>query len=131
VGSPEKPLSDLGLLSYRSYWSWVLLGILRENPDAELSVMDLTAMTSIVSEDIVSTLRHHGLIRYVNGQHVICADPRIIEERFQKLSKKTGPLVDPAFLHWAPLPPPLSIRRDRWALRSKLRPHDDTGGNSP
>ena len=28
VGSPENPLSDLGKLSYRSYWSWVLLDIL-------------------------------------------------------------------------------------------------------
>lgn len=31
VCSPEKPLSDLGKISYRSYWSWILLDILKNN----------------------------------------------------------------------------------------------------
>ncbi|XP_069738261.1 histone acetyltransferase KAT8 isoform X1 [Phaenicophaeus curvirostris] len=45
VGSPEKPLSDLGKLSYRSYWSWVLLEILRDFRGT-LSIKDLRATSS-------------------------------------------------------------------------------------
>ena len=40
VGSPEKPLSDLGKLSYRSYWTWVLLDILKE-AQGTVSIKDL------------------------------------------------------------------------------------------
>ena len=40
VGSPEKPLSDLGKLSYRSYWTYVLLEILRSNRGS-MSIKDL------------------------------------------------------------------------------------------
>ncbi|KAG1686530.1 hypothetical protein DVH05_006496 [Phytophthora capsici] len=42
VGSPEKPLSDLGLVSYRSYWTRELLRILRDYPEKEVSIMELT-----------------------------------------------------------------------------------------
>lgn len=45
VGSPEKPLSDLGKLSYRSYWSWVLLDILR-NFRGTVSIKDLRYVLS-------------------------------------------------------------------------------------
>ena len=40
VGSPEKPLSDLGKLSYRSYWTWVLLDILKDT-HGTISIKDL------------------------------------------------------------------------------------------
>ena len=60
VGSPEKPLSDLGKLSYRSYWTWVLLDILRhKNQDkhGNLTIKDLSEMTSILECDIIDTLQ--------------------------------------------------------------------------
>jgi histone acetyltransferase MYST1 len=65
VGSPEKPLSDLGLVSYRSYWTKVLLQILKEYSQKELSIMELTKMTSIKNEDIISTLQYLNMIKYV------------------------------------------------------------------
>lgn len=40
VGSPEKPLSDLGKLSYRSYWTYVLLKELRDTQTA-MSIRDI------------------------------------------------------------------------------------------
>jgi len=44
VGSPEKPLSDLGKLSYQSYWSYVLLGVLRDSKGT-VSIQDLRSVT--------------------------------------------------------------------------------------
>lgn len=41
VGSPEKPLSDLGKLSYRSYWTYVLLDILKDENLKGISIKKL------------------------------------------------------------------------------------------
>lgn len=60
VGSPEKPLSDLGKLSYRSYWSWVLLEILRDFRGT-LSIKDLrwTHKHYLITSDII---RHPAIM---------------------------------------------------------------------
>jgi len=87
TGSPEKPLSDLGKLSYRSYWSWVLLEILRDFRGT-LSIKDLSNMTSITQNDIISTLQSLNLVKYWKGQHVICVTPKLVEEHLRSAEYK-------------------------------------------
>lgn len=102
VGSPEKPLSDLGKLSYRSYWSWVLLEILRDFRGT-LSIKDLSQMTSITQSDIISTLQSLNMVKYWKGQHVICVTPKLVEEHLKSAQYKKPPItVDTQCLKWAP-----------------------------
>ena len=54
MGTPERPLSDLGLLSYRSYWTHVILKILRDHKS--VSIQELSDMTAIQTEDIIRSV---------------------------------------------------------------------------
>jgi len=107
VGTPEKPLSDLGLLSFRSYWTEVLLNILQKHK-GNLSIKDISAMTSIKTEDIISTLQSLGLIKYWKGQHIISVTPKVVEDHIKNFGRSTQLVVDPSKLHWAPLADPES-----------------------
>jgi histone acetyltransferase HTATIP len=77
TGHPEKPLSDLGLLSYRSYWTQTLLEVIARLPRGEdgsppmISINELCDMTSIRKEDVISTLQHLDVIHYYKGQYVL------------------------------------------------------------
>ena len=102
TGSPEKPLSDLGKLSYRSYWSWILLEILRDFRGT-LSIKDLSAMTSITQNDIITTLQALNLVKYWKGQHVICVTPKLVEEHLKSSEYKRPTLtVDNSCIRWQP-----------------------------
>ncbi|KAK3091121.1 hypothetical protein FSP39_017262 [Pinctada imbricata] len=103
VGSPEKPLSDLGKLSYRSYWSWVLLEELRDFRGDTRSIRELSEKTSITQHDIISTLQSLNMIKYWKGQHVICVTPKLVEEHLKSAQFKRPVLtVDPMYLRWEP-----------------------------
>lgn len=68
IGTPEKPLSDLGKVSYRSYWIWVLLGVLDERRiDENITVGDLSRLSGIHVDDIVYTFNTLRLIKYWKG----------------------------------------------------------------
>ncbi|CAI5730845.1 unnamed protein product [Peronospora destructor] len=122
VGSPEKPLSDLGLVSYRSYWTRELLRILRDHPEKEVSIMELTKITSIKNEDIIATLQHLNMIKYLGGQYVFVVPTQIVDAHLAKLTKQ-GPQVVPDKLHWAPLH--LDIKRDKWSLKAMTADKED------
>ena len=54
LGSPEKPLSDLGLLGYRAYWAETIVELLYGSAD-ELSIDDIAQKTSITHADVMNT----------------------------------------------------------------------------
>ena len=128
TGSPEKPLSDLGLLSYRSYWAFTICDILMNmKPSTEgerpqitikydtislhivgdksikyiLIYSEICEMTSIKKEDVVSTLQHLNLINYYKGQYVLVLNDEAVKNCL-KNKEKWKLHIDPKCLHWTP-----------------------------
>ena len=71
IGSPERPLSDLGLAGYQSYWQAVLLDMLASNPETPLTIREISLLTSIRQEDIISCLSSMNMLTFWKGEHVI------------------------------------------------------------
>jgi len=124
VGSPERPLSDLGAVSYRSYWGSELLRILRDVPTDNISIIELATQTSIRPHDIITTLRHMGLITQLKNTTVINISKAMLQEHTRKEAskKKNRILIDFSRLHWTPLL--VDVKRDKWSLRSKRQVKD-------
>ena len=70
VGTPERPLSDLGAVSYRSYWTRAVLAALHAHR-GNLSIRDISDLTAVRTDDVVKTLEVLGLVKYWKGDHII------------------------------------------------------------
>uniref|UniRef100_A0A9J7YCM6 histone acetyltransferase n=1 Tax=Cyprinus carpio carpio TaxID=630221 RepID=A0A9J7YCM6_CYPCA len=116
AGSPEKPLSDLGRLSYLAYWKSVILEYLHNHPDKSVSIRGMSRATGMCPHDIATTLQQLNMIDFQDGRFVIIRRHQLIEEHVDRLRMKPRlHEVDPDCLSWTPVSvcrsPPGELKR--------------------
>lgn len=113
LGSPEKPLSDLGFLTYRSYWKLAVVRVLNAEPQCSLE--DITLRTGMKMDDVLYTLQDNQMLHvFYNGT----PEGRLPPEYFALyMPDSPAPEAEPA-------PNDYTIHVDAEALRAFLAQHD-------
>ncbi|WFD04519.1 histone acetyltransferase [Malassezia obtusa] len=100
LGSPEKPLSDLGLLGYRAYWTETIVDLLLKTED-EISIDDIATKTSITHADVLQTCQALNMLKQYQGKHYLVLSDAIIEKHERQMKKKRR-RIHPEELNWKP-----------------------------
>ncbi|TLS26787.1 hypothetical protein PpBr36_04618 [Pyricularia pennisetigena] len=103
LGSPEKPLSDLGLLSYRQYWGENILDLLISfhERDERCSIESIAAQLSMTTGDVEHTLQALRMQIYHKGEHKIVIPEKLLQQR-EKSKQKQKRMIDPSRIQWKP-----------------------------
>ncbi|KAF9000600.1 hypothetical protein BDQ17DRAFT_1245247 [Cyathus striatus] len=137
VGSPEKPLSNLGALGYKKYWTLAIMRYLEAAPD-HIRLEDISTATSMTIEDVCETLIQQNMIyireltppaiRPSPGQSIKFPKGRkngIARRQLQRMQTKDkdtdgskGPFVPPKYYE---------IRFDRSKVRSYIETWEAKG----
>lgn len=103
TGSPEKPLSDMGLVSYRNYWRLVLSYELLKQKEP-LSIVDLSERTGMTADDIVAALEAlRGLVRDpITKSYALRLDYDYFKQCIEIWEAKKYVTINPDALVWTP-----------------------------
>lgn len=103
TGSPEKPLSDMGLVSYRNYWRLMLsYELLKQR--TPLSIVDLSRRTGMTPDDIVAGLEGlRALVRDpVTKTYALRLDYAYFKQCIDSWEAKGYVTLNPRALVWTP-----------------------------
>ncbi|KAI3553797.1 histone acetyltransferase E [Colletotrichum abscissum] len=116
LGSPEKPLSDLGLLSYRQYWGENILDLIvgYNERDEKTTIEAISTALAIIPQDVEHTLQALKMQVYHKGEHKIVIPEKLIQQR-EKQKVKQKRLIDPSKIQWKP--PVFTASTRTWAPR--------------
>ena len=103
TGSPEKPLSDMGLVSYRNYWRLILSYILVDQKEP-LSVTDISEKTGMTADDIVAALEAlRALVRDpVTKTYALRLDSEYYKQCIESWESKNYVRLNADALIWTP-----------------------------
>ncbi|KAL8304472.1 hypothetical protein RB597_004357 [Gaeumannomyces tritici] len=110
TGSPEKPLSDMGLVSYRNYWRLVLCQYLAghvsdsKSESAGLSIKQMSDDTGLTPDDVIAALEGlRCLVRDPQTElYAFRVDLTYCREYVGKWEAKKYVKLDPQYLTWTP-----------------------------
>lgn len=109
-GSPEKPLSDMGLVSYRNYWRLVMCRYLiiyvpeDRHGKKGLSIKQISDDTGMTADDVISALEGlRCLVRDPQTQlYAFRVDFEFCKTYVAKWESKNYVQLDPSALAWTP-----------------------------
>lgn len=106
TGSPEKPLSDMGLVSYRNYWRLVLCYYFKDfKPRDKIpSIRQISDDMGLTPDDVVSALDAMGaLIRDpITGTYALKLKTDYYREVIRQHEAKDYARLNPSGLVWTP-----------------------------
>ncbi|XP_024884445.1 histone acetyltransferase KAT6B isoform X1 [Temnothorax curvispinosus] len=110
-GTPEKPLSDLGRVSYHSFWKSVVLEYLdAHRSDTNVKLSDITKETGVSAHDIATAMQLLGFIRSAHlpgdantNKVAVVVDWSKVDAHMAKVRKSFRIKLDPDCLRWIPL----------------------------
>ena len=103
-GSPEKPLSDMGLTAYRAYWDLTISRHLLDLGMKPFSTKTLMARTGMTADDVIHSLeRLYAFTRDpVTKTYAIRYDKRLYESIVNEFDSKKHRRLRPERLIWTP-----------------------------
>lgn len=103
LGSPEKPLSDLGLLSYRQYWIENIMDIimLYHEREEKITIEAISSALAMTAQDVEHTLQANRMQVYHKSDHKIVIPEKLITQR-EKSKLKQKRFIDSGKIQWKP-----------------------------
>lgn len=103
IGTPEKPLSYLGLVSYRNYWKIKMCYELC-NLKKPTSIQEISERTSMMPDDIISALERLDALVHdpISKIFAIKVDQNKLQDICNKWVQKGYHTVKPDCLKWVP-----------------------------
>lgn len=109
-GTPEKPLSDLGRVSYHAYWKSVVLDYLHANRGKPISMQAIADQTGLFVPDIalafqllhfVRCIKRDGDFKYQILFQINWAKVNAHHEKMMRMKNRI--IIDSECLRWTPL----------------------------